>query len=204
MVPRDFFPVPAGCALQRTEPGLSFVHEPGCCPALRLHRPAGRPVVAEERVIPSRPGVAEGPSPLPAAGGRLRTRPRSCALPLDRGDLGNRDYWYRRVGQDWQHAATIAAEWEQISNRLEGEPDSSFSKRRISYPPSSSTHVEDRSLRYPRAPKLHSKTDGPHAWAMTEQDRSHPRSTKLSITRFSPAFSKSTVSLFPSTKVTFP
>ena len=31
-----------------------------------------------------------------------------------------------------------------------------------------------------------------------------PRSTKLSITRFSPAFSKSTVSLLPSTWVTMP
>ena len=34
------------------------------------------------------------------------------------GDLGNRDYWYRRVGRDWTPAATIAAEWEKVQARL--------------------------------------------------------------------------------------
>ena len=34
------------------------------------------------------------------------------------GDLSNRDYWYRRVGQGWTRAETIAAEWEKISARL--------------------------------------------------------------------------------------
>jgi len=34
------------------------------------------------------------------------------------GDLGNRDYWYVRVGAGWVRAATVAAEWERISARL--------------------------------------------------------------------------------------
>ena len=34
------------------------------------------------------------------------------------GDLGNRDYWYRRLGPDWTQAATIAAEWEKAQARL--------------------------------------------------------------------------------------
>lgn len=34
------------------------------------------------------------------------------------GDIGNRDYWYARVGKP-QRADTIAAEWERIS-RLVG------------------------------------------------------------------------------------
>lgn len=34
------------------------------------------------------------------------------------GDLGNRDYWYRRLGPDWTQAATIAAEWEKVQARL--------------------------------------------------------------------------------------
>jgi hypothetical protein len=33
------------------------------------------------------------------------------------GDLGNRDYWYRRVKQ--RHADTIAAEWERVAGLLQ-------------------------------------------------------------------------------------
>jgi hypothetical protein len=33
------------------------------------------------------------------------------------GDLGNRDYWYRRV-KGWQRAETIATEWDKISMHL--------------------------------------------------------------------------------------
>jgi hypothetical protein len=36
------------------------------------------------------------------------------------GDLGNRDYWYRRAGPEWEHAVSIAAEWEKINTRLGG------------------------------------------------------------------------------------
>jgi hypothetical protein len=34
------------------------------------------------------------------------------------GDLGNRDYWYARVGAGWRRADKVAAEWEKISARL--------------------------------------------------------------------------------------
>ena len=36
------------------------------------------------------------------------------------GDTSNRDYWYRRVGGDWKHAASIEAEWAQIEDELKG------------------------------------------------------------------------------------
>lgn len=34
------------------------------------------------------------------------------------GDLSNRDYWYRRVGEGWTRAETIAAEWEKVRARI--------------------------------------------------------------------------------------
>ncbi len=34
------------------------------------------------------------------------------------GDIGNRDYWYRRVGAGWMRAETVAEEWERISAKL--------------------------------------------------------------------------------------
>lgn len=37
------------------------------------------------------------------------------------GDVGNRDYWYRRVGQGWRRANTIQAEWANISQRISVE-----------------------------------------------------------------------------------
>lgn len=37
------------------------------------------------------------------------------------GDLGNRDYWYRRVGPAWKHAQSIELEWKNIFERLTDE-----------------------------------------------------------------------------------
>lgn len=30
------------------------------------------------------------------------------------GDTGNRDYWYRRVGNGWTRAETVEEEWERM------------------------------------------------------------------------------------------
>jgi hypothetical protein len=34
------------------------------------------------------------------------------------GDMGNRDYWYKRVGKGWQRAETVEEEWEKIDANL--------------------------------------------------------------------------------------
>ena len=34
------------------------------------------------------------------------------------GDIGNRDYWYARVGQGWRRAPTLKEEHDAIARRL--------------------------------------------------------------------------------------
>lgn len=34
------------------------------------------------------------------------------------GDLGNRDYWYARVGRKWARAETVEGEWEKVWGKL--------------------------------------------------------------------------------------
>jgi hypothetical protein len=34
------------------------------------------------------------------------------------GDMGNRDYWYGRVGRDWHRAQSIEQEFERIATKL--------------------------------------------------------------------------------------
>lgn len=36
------------------------------------------------------------------------------------GDMANRDYWYRRLGQGWQRAGTIEREHDMIKLRIAG------------------------------------------------------------------------------------
>lgn len=35
------------------------------------------------------------------------------------GDVGNRDYWYRRVAKGWVRAETVEEEWERVWESVE-------------------------------------------------------------------------------------